>query len=99
VFEPRSNTMKLGPMKAQLPWSLEQADLSFCHSGGLGWDAAEVLTPMGARAHVADSVPELVAQVARAARPGDHLLCMSNGGFGGVHEKLLNALGNSGKAG
>ena len=50
VFEPRSNTMKLGAMKAQLPWSLEQADLAFCHSGGLGWDAREALAPMGARA-------------------------------------------------
>ena len=47
VFEPRSNTMKLGTMKAQLPWSLENADLAFCHSGGLGWDASEALAPMG----------------------------------------------------
>ena len=53
VFEPRSNTMKLGAMKAQLPWSLEQADLSFCHTGGLGWNAAEVLAPMGDKARVA----------------------------------------------
>ncbi len=99
VFEPRSNTMKLGNMKSQLPWSLEQADLSFCHGGGLGWDASEVLTPMGEKARVAATVEELVEQVASAARPTDHVLCMSNGGFGGVHEKLLNALGSSGKAG
>jgi UDP-N-acetylmuramate: L-alanyl-gamma-D-glutamyl-meso-diaminopimelate ligase len=92
VFEPRSNTMKLGTMKAQLPWSLEDADLAFCHSGGLDWDAREALAPMGARAQVADSVDELVRQVANAARPGDHILCMSNGGFGGVHQKLLDAL-------
>jgi UDP-N-acetylmuramate: L-alanyl-gamma-D-glutamyl-meso-diaminopimelate ligase len=94
VFEPRSNTMKLGPMKAQLPWSLEQADLSFCHTGGLEWDAAEVLGPMGGKAQVAASIDELVTQVVRAARPGDHVLCMSNGGFGGVHVKLLEALGH-----
>ena len=92
VFEPRSNTMKLGAMKAQLPWSLEQADLSFCHSGGLDWDAREALSPLGERAVVASSVEELVAAVVRAARPGDHVLCMSNGGFGGVHTKLLEAL-------
>jgi UDP-N-acetylmuramate: L-alanyl-gamma-D-glutamyl-meso-diaminopimelate ligase len=92
VFEPRSNTMKLGTMKAQLPWSLEDADLAFCHSGGLDWNAREALAPMGARAQVADSVDELVRQVANAARPGDHILCMSNGGFGGVHQKLLDAL-------
>ncbi|MCM2251817.1 MAG: UDP-N-acetylmuramate:L-alanyl-gamma-D-glutamyl-meso-diaminopimelate ligase, partial [Ramlibacter sp.] len=92
VFEPRSNTMKLGAMKAQLPWSLEQADLSFCHGGGLGWDAAEALAPMGERAQVAGTIDELVRQVAAAAKPGDHILCMSNGGFGDVHAKLLRAL-------
>ncbi|HSV44527.1 MAG TPA: UDP-N-acetylmuramate:L-alanyl-gamma-D-glutamyl-meso-diaminopimelate ligase [Ramlibacter sp.] len=92
VFEPRSNTMKLGTMKSQLPWSLEQADLAFCHSGGLGWDPREALAPMGARAQVGDSIDELVRQVAGAARPGDHVLCMSNGGFGGIHTRLLDAL-------
>jgi UDP-N-acetylmuramate: L-alanyl-gamma-D-glutamyl-meso-diaminopimelate ligase len=92
VFEPRSNTMKLGTMKSQLPWSLEAADLAFCHSGGLDWDAAEALTPMGTRAQVGKSIDELVAQVVLAAQPGDHIVCMSNGGFGGVHERLLKAL-------
>jgi UDP-N-acetylmuramate: L-alanyl-gamma-D-glutamyl-meso-diaminopimelate ligase len=92
VFEPRSNTMKLGTMKAQLPWALEEADLSFCLQGPYGWSAAEAMAPMGAQAVVADSVDALVAQVLRAAKPGDHVLCMSNGGFGGVHDKLLAAL-------
>ncbi len=92
IFEPRSNTMKLGTMMAQLPGSLAQADLAFCHAGGLDWDARAVLAPMGTRAQVADSIDELVRQVASAARPGDHLLCMSNGGFGGIHAKLLEAL-------
>ena len=92
VFEPRSNTMKLGTVKAQLPWSLEDADLAFCHSGGLGWDAREALVPMGARAFVADSIDALVAQVVANARGGDHIVCMSNGGFGGVHLKLLQTL-------
>jgi UDP-N-acetylmuramate: L-alanyl-gamma-D-glutamyl-meso-diaminopimelate ligase len=92
VFEPRSNTMKLGTMKAQLPWSLEDTDLAFCHSGGLGWDAVEALKPMGDKAVVADSIDALVAKVVKAARPGDHVLCMSNGGFGGIHDKLLKAL-------
>jgi UDP-N-acetylmuramate: L-alanyl-gamma-D-glutamyl-meso-diaminopimelate ligase len=92
VFEPRSNTMKLGAMKAQLPWSLEQADLAFCHAGGLGWDAAEVLSPIAGKARVAADMGELVQQVVQAARPGDHILCMSNGGFGDVHAKLLSAL-------
>jgi UDP-N-acetylmuramate: L-alanyl-gamma-D-glutamyl-meso-diaminopimelate ligase len=92
VFEPRSNTMKLGAMKAQLPWSLEEADLAFCHSGGLGWDAAEALGPMGQRAYVADTVDAVVAQVSAHVQPGDHILCMSNGGFGGIHAKLEQAL-------
>jgi UDP-N-acetylmuramate: L-alanyl-gamma-D-glutamyl-meso-diaminopimelate ligase len=92
VFEPRSNTMKLGTMKSQLPWSLEQADLAFCHSGGLGWDATAALAPMGARAQVAADIGSLVRAVVAAAQPGDHLLCMSNGGFGGIHQKLLDAL-------
>ncbi len=92
VFEPRSNTMKLGTMKAQLPWSLEEADLAFCHSGGLGWDASEALLEMGDRAVVSDNIDTLVSKIVKAAQPGDHVLCMSNGGFGGVHDKLLNAL-------
>jgi UDP-N-acetylmuramate: L-alanyl-gamma-D-glutamyl-meso-diaminopimelate ligase len=92
VFEPRSNTMKLGTMKSQLPWSLEAAELAFCHSGGLDWDAAEALSPMGARARVARNIDELVQQVTGAARAGDHIVCMSNGGFGGVHTRLLTAL-------
>lgn len=94
VFEPRSNTMKLGTMKSQLPWSLENADLAFCHSGGLDWDATVALAPMGGRATVADNIDTLVAQVSQAARGGDHILCMSNGGFQGVHAKLLQSLQN-----
>jgi UDP-N-acetylmuramate: L-alanyl-gamma-D-glutamyl-meso-diaminopimelate ligase len=94
VFEPRSNTMKLGAMKSQLPWSLEAADLVFCHTGGLDWDAAQALVPMGARAHAAGSVDAVVAQLRAAARPGDHVVCMSNGGFGGIHAKLLEAFGS-----
>ena len=93
VFEPRSNTMKLGTMKTQLPWSLESADLAFCHAGGLDWDATQALDPMGARAQIAHTINELVGQVAAAAQAGDHIVCMSNGGFGGIHGRLLTALG------
>ena len=92
AFEPRSNTMKLGTMKAQLPWSLEEADLSFCLQGDYGWSVREALAPLGGKALVADTVDALVAQIVHAARPGDHVLCMSNGGFGGIHDKLLAAL-------
>ena len=92
VLEPRSNTMKLGVMKAQLPASLAEADAVFCYGAGLGWDAAEALAPLGERACAYDALDALVADVAAAARPGDHILVMSNGGFGGVHQKLLDAL-------
>ncbi len=92
IFEPRSNTMKLGSMTAQLPWSLEPADMAFCHAGGLDWNAHAALAPMGAKAQVAGNIDELLTQVMAAVRPGDHLLCMSNGGFGGVHVKLLDAI-------
>ena len=92
LFEPRSNTMKLGTMKAQLPWSLENTDLAFCHSGGLGWDAEAALATMGERAQVAANIDRLIEQVLAAVQPGDQLLCMSNGGFGGIHQKLLDAL-------
>ncbi len=92
VFEPRSNTMKLGTMKAQLPWSLESADLSFCHSAGLDWDAAAALAPLGNKAQVFNELPALIAAVRRTVRAGDHVVCMSNGGFGGVHARLLEAL-------
>ena len=93
VFEPRTNTMKQGAMKAQLPWCLEEADLAFCLQGDYGWSAAEALAPMGALAVVAPSVDALVAAAVKAARPGDQVLVMSNGSFGGIHDKLLAALG------
>lgn len=97
VLEPRSNTMKLGVMKAQLPASLELADLVFGYGApsgkdALGWDLAEALAPLGERAGAFDNLDALVAAVRAAARPGDHVLVMSNGGFGGVHQKLLDAL-------
>ncbi len=94
IFEPRSNTMKLGTMKAQLPWSLEEADLAFCHSAGLGWDAEAALQPMASKAQVGANIDQVIAQVLAQVQAGDHLLCMSNGGFGGIHARLLKALGN-----
>ncbi len=92
VFEPRSSTMKLGSMKAQLPWALEHADLSFCLQGGYGWSAREALAPLATAAVVADTVEALVAAIVGQARAGDHVVCMSNGSFGGIHDMLLAAL-------
>jgi UDP-N-acetylmuramate: L-alanyl-gamma-D-glutamyl-meso-diaminopimelate ligase len=93
VLEPRSNTMKAGKLKERLAASLAASDLVFCYSAGLAWDAAAVLAPLGAMAVVSDDFGRLVDEVARAARPGDHIVIMSNGGFGGIHEKLLKKLG------
>ncbi|MBS0312232.1 MAG: UDP-N-acetylmuramate:L-alanyl-gamma-D-glutamyl-meso-diaminopimelate ligase, partial [Proteobacteria bacterium] len=92
VLEPRSNTMKLGVMKAQLPGSLTEADQVYCYSANLGWDPAEALAPLGDKARVFDNLDKLVNQLVADARPGDHVLMMSNGGFGGIHAKLLDAL-------
>ena len=92
VLEPRSNTMKLGVMKAALPGSLRDADKVFCYSANLGWDAAEALAPLGGKAITLQDLGVLVETIAREAKPGDHILVMSNGGFGGIHEKLLARL-------
>jgi UDP-N-acetylmuramate: L-alanyl-gamma-D-glutamyl-meso-diaminopimelate ligase len=92
VIEPRSNTMKLGVMKQALPQSLAQADRVFCFSGGLSWDAAAALAPLGPKAVVHANLEQLVADVAAFTRDGDQVLIMSNGGFGGIHEKLLRQL-------
>lgn len=92
VLEPRSNTMKLGVMKQALPNSLRDADRVFCHTANLGWDAAQALQPLGDIATVHDALPPLIEAIALEARPGDHVLVMSNGGFGGIHQKLLERL-------
>jgi UDP-N-acetylmuramate: L-alanyl-gamma-D-glutamyl-meso-diaminopimelate ligase len=93
VLEPRSNTMKLGTMAARLPASLAQADLVFCQAAGLGWDAGKALAPLGDKARVLDDLDALVGAILAQARAGDHLLVMSNGSFGGIHERLLARLG------
>ncbi len=92
VLEPRSNTMKLGVMKNALPASLKQADLVFCYGANLGWDAKEALAPISEKTEVHDHLNQLIIAITQAAKAGDHILVMSNGGFGGIHQKLLDAL-------
>ena len=92
VLEPRSNTMKLGTMKAALPESLQEADKVFCYAGGIDWDVAEALSPLGDKLHVGQDFDAFVAVIAAEAKSGDHILVMSNGGFGGIHDKLLAKL-------
>ena len=98
VLEPRSNTMKLGVMKDALPGSLAQADLVYCYSSNLTWDPAETLAPLGAKATCYDDLDALVTAVIAAARPGDQIVVMSNGGFGGIHQILLDRLSAAGTA-
>jgi UDP-N-acetylmuramate: L-alanyl-gamma-D-glutamyl-meso-diaminopimelate ligase len=100
VLEPRSNTMKLGTMKDALPGSLTDADLVFGYGAkngkdALGWDLGAALAPLGGKAQAFDDLGTLVEAIKRVAKPGDHVLVMSNGGFGGVHQKLLDALAAS----
>ncbi|RMW97589.1 UDP-N-acetylmuramate:L-alanyl-gamma-D-glutamyl-meso-diaminopimelate ligase [Allofranklinella schreckenbergeri] len=92
VFEPRSNTMKLGAMAAQLPAALQEADQVWAYNPQLGWDVAAALAPLGERAHTHSDIDALVRAIAANARAGDHIVCMSNGSFGGIHAKLLAAL-------
>jgi len=92
VLEPRSNTMKLGVMKSALPKSLKEADLVFCYTGGIDWDAAAALAPLGAKARSVSDLNELVDEIAKLSKPDDQILIMSNGGFGGIHDKLLRRL-------
>jgi UDP-N-acetylmuramate: L-alanyl-gamma-D-glutamyl-meso-diaminopimelate ligase len=92
VLEPRSNTMKRGVMKEALPPSLAQADRVYIYTAGLGWDARSLFALLGARARCEDELEPLIAAVAGEARAGDHVLVMSNGGFGGIHDKLLARL-------
>ncbi len=96
VLEPRSNTMKMGVMKDALARSLIDADLVFCYSGGLDWDAKSALLPLGEKARVTGDLDELVRAITEASRAGDHILVMSNGSFGGIHEKLLRSLQSRG---
>ena len=92
ILEPRSNTMKQGVMKAALPDSVTAADSVYVYAGGLGWDAAHVFAALGAKAHCIADLDELVEAVCVDARPGDQVVVMSNGGFGGIHAKLLERL-------
>jgi UDP-N-acetylmuramate: L-alanyl-gamma-D-glutamyl-meso-diaminopimelate ligase len=97
VLEPRSATMRMGVHRDALGPALAGADLAFLHApADLGWDVAPVLGALGAKGAAHASHAGLIAALTAAARPGDHVLIMSNGGFGGLHHRLLEALGAQG---
>jgi UDP-N-acetylmuramate: L-alanyl-gamma-D-glutamyl-meso-diaminopimelate ligase len=97
VFEPRSNTMKLGTMQDRLASSLSDADLVFCFAKDLGWDPSHALAALGTRAYTHVDMGTMVETLARMLQPGDHVLVMSNGGFGNVHQRILDRLAAAGK--
>jgi UDP-N-acetylmuramate: L-alanyl-gamma-D-glutamyl-meso-diaminopimelate ligase len=92
VLEPRSNTMKMGVWKESLADSLTGADVVFCYAANLGWDLPQALLPLGEKAVAFEELDQLIAAITAYAQPGDHVLIMSNAGFGGIHEKLLKRM-------
>ena len=93
LLEPRSNTMRMGSHKAQLAQALQAADAVYLYQpAGLDWNLAEVVAEIGEKAQLLTSIDALVSSVTQQAQAGDHILVMSNGGFGGIHDKLLAAL-------
>lgn len=92
VIEPRSNTMKMGVWADSLAQSLLVADETYCFTAGLGWRPEAVLQPLGARAHCFDHLDALIHAITEEARAGDRVVIMSNGGFAGLHQRLLKAL-------
>ena len=92
VLDPRSNTMKRGVMKDALPPSLALAERVYVYTAGIAWDARSLFALLGARARCEENLDALIDAVVGEARAGDHVLVMSNGGFGGIHEKLLDRL-------
>ena len=93
LLEPRSNTMRMGTHRALLAESLHAADNVYLYQPpNLGWDLSDVVAQIGAKGQLVQDIEQLAALVAQQAQAGDHILVMSNGGFGGIHDKLLAAL-------
>ncbi len=93
AIEPRSNSMRLGAHAAELAPSLGDADaVVFLHRPELAWDAASVVTALRGEGHTVPTVDALLDQLAALARPGDHVVFMSNGGFEGAPRRMVERL-------
>ncbi|MEW6998184.1 UDP-N-acetylmuramate:L-alanyl-gamma-D-glutamyl-meso-diaminopimelate ligase [Colwelliaceae bacterium BS250] len=93
VLEPRSNTMKSGVHKDTLAASLDNADEVYLYQDeNIKWSVNELINDCKASAYCLTDIDELVDLVAKNAKSGDHIVVMSNGGFGGFHTKLINKL-------
>ena len=93
VLEPRSNTMKMGVHKDTLANSWQKADEVYLYEPeGMDWSLVDSVAHSNAPTHCFRDVEKIVQGVCNVAQPGDHILVMSNGGFEGIHGRILDAL-------
>jgi UDP-N-acetylmuramate: L-alanyl-gamma-D-glutamyl-meso-diaminopimelate ligase len=93
LFEPRSNTMRLGVHRDHLAQAFSEADMTlFYGDPNLGWDVVECTASLGDKRRVYSDINAIVEHLVAVRQPGDHIVIMSNGGFGGIHNKLIHAL-------
>jgi UDP-N-acetylmuramate: L-alanyl-gamma-D-glutamyl-meso-diaminopimelate ligase len=95
LFEPRSNTMKMGTLAQALPASFDEAQVVVCYTAGIQWDVRDTLGNVGERLFTSDNLSEVIDHVVAQAKPGDWVVAMSNGSFGGIHQKLIDALAHT----
>ncbi|WP_421832001.1 UDP-N-acetylmuramate:L-alanyl-gamma-D-glutamyl-meso-diaminopimelate ligase [Limnobacter sp.] len=98
LFEPRSNTMKMGTLAQALPASFDEAQAVVCYTAGIQWNVRDTLGSVGERLFTSDNLNEVIDHVVSQAQPGDWVVAMSNGSFGGIHQKLIDALASRVKA-
>jgi UDP-N-acetylmuramate: L-alanyl-gamma-D-glutamyl-meso-diaminopimelate ligase len=92
LFEPRSNTMKMGTLAQALPASFNEAHAVVCYTAGIQWNVRDTLGSLGQRLFTSNHLDEIIDHVVAQAQPGDWVVAMSNGSFGGIHENLIGAL-------
>jgi UDP-N-acetylmuramate: L-alanyl-gamma-D-glutamyl-meso-diaminopimelate ligase len=92
LFEPRSNTMKMGTLAQALPASFDEAQAVVCYTAGIQWNVRDTLGSVGERLFTSDDLNEVIDHVVSLAQPGDWVVAMSNGSFAGIHQKLIDAL-------
>jgi len=98
LFEPRSNTMKMGTLAQALLASFDEAQAVVCYTAGIQWNVRDTLGSVGERLFTSDNLNEVIDHVVSQAQPGDWVVAMSNGSFGGIHQKLIDALASRVKA-
>ncbi len=93
LIEPRSNTMRMGEHGARLADCVREADqVYWFQPAGMNWSLEKIIADSPVPASLSTDVRQLARQVTEQARPGDRVVIMSNGGFGGIHQILLDEL-------